>query len=205
MQLTVKLDIPPGWPDSIGKQMRFAAVNTLNKVAVTLQGQTVSEILPHAFTLRSRGAGWWQPKTKLGFNVKFANRRDASPAAVLGTRADWMPLQEQGGVKRRAAGKLAIPVGARPSKTSPIPKRMKPKALLHGGKGFLIYAKSGFVGLFERIGKPRKAIKLLYQIRGEAEVQQHIHWIEEMHRRAPALLKSHFATEFRNALATAKP
>lgn len=203
MNLTVSLTIPPGWPASIGKQMRFAGVNTVNKVAVALQGQTVSDVLPKAFTLRSRGAGWWQPKTKLGFNVRFANRRDASPTAILGTRADWMPIQETGGTKKRASGALAIPITARPDPRSVIPRRRKPKALMQRKQAFVIHTPQ-FSGMFERIGKQPRDLKLVYLLRGQAKVEAHIHWVNEMRRRAPALLQSTFSTEFRNALATAK-
>lgn len=204
MNIAISIDIPPGWPDSIAKQIRFAGVNTVNKVAIALQGQTVSDVLPHAFTLRARGAGWWQPKTKLGFNVKFANRRDASPAAVLGTRADWMPLQEQGGTKKRTAGALAIPITARPDPRSVIPSRRKPKKLMQRKEAFVIHTPK-FSGMFERIGKQAREIHLVYLLRGSAKVAPHIHWVEEMKRRAPALLASTFSTEFRNSLATAKP
>lgn len=58
MHLEAKLTVLTGWPKSVARQFRFAAVNIGDEVAVLLQTVTVQEILPHAFILRSRGAGW---------------------------------------------------------------------------------------------------------------------------------------------------
>jgi hypothetical protein len=205
MNLEAKLNVPAGWPDSIARQIRFAAVNTVNKVAVQLQSATVSEVLPHAFTLRSRGAGWWQPRTALGFNLRFANRKDAEPRAILGSRADWLPLQEEGGTKTRPGHRLAIPIAARPSPTSVIPRARKPRRLVAARKGFVIKTSTGGLsGIFERVGSGPRDIRLVYLLEKAAEVKSRLQFEAEMERRIGPLLESTFAQEFRAALATMK-
>ena len=93
------------------RQIRFAAVQAVNSTAVSVQRAVVSRLLPDRFTLRSRGRPWQQPGGPFGFNVRpFARMTQAEPYAVLGSRADWLKLQEEGGVKTTASGKaLAIP------------------------------------------------------------------------------------------------
>lgn len=206
MILHAKLTVPAGWPDSIARQIRFAAVNTVNKVALQLQAATVTEVLPHAFTLRSRGAGWWQPRTALGFNLRFAKRKDPEPKAILGSRADWLPLQEQGGTKARPGHRLAIPITARTSPSSVIPRARKPRRLVAAKKAFVIRTTEGggFSGIFERVGSGPRDIRLVYLLEKSAEVKPRLRFEAEMERRLGPLLQSTFDHEFRAALATMK-
>src|SRR5262245_21620935 len=133
---------------NVGKQLRYAASVAVNKAAEAVQTHTVTRLLPAKFTLRKRGAGWWQPRTALGWNIKFARRTDAEPTSVIGSRADWLPLQEEGGTKRTESGKaLGIPQegGGRPDKTAVVPARLKVKRLLARSrrKGFFLNTRHG--------------------------------------------------------------
>src|ERR1051326_6265584 len=83
----------------LDKQIGFATANALNKTATKVQQFTLTNLLPSKFTLRAKnpGAPWQKPGMKMGFNIKFANRNNLQ--AVLGSQADFLKLQEEGGDK----------------------------------------------------------------------------------------------------------
>jgi hypothetical protein len=91
----------------IPAQARLAASRALNDTAKITQDYTVNTLLPESFTLRSRGAVWWQPGNKFGFNIGFAN--PSTLEARVGSQADWLRLHEDGGEKEIEGHNLAIP------------------------------------------------------------------------------------------------
>lgn len=109
------------------RQVPYASARACNDTALQVQRWTISERLPEAFTLRARGAPWWKPGTRLGFNIKFANK--ANPEAVLGTQADWMKIQETGGTKQAHGHRLAIPTPAWKARTEMMIASKKPRVL----------------------------------------------------------------------------
>ncbi|RPJ43569.1 MAG: hypothetical protein EHM21_11320, partial [Chloroflexi bacterium] len=124
------------------KQIRFALVKTLNDAAKQTQAAVVSKLLPEKFTLRARGQPWQKPGGQLGFNIRpFAKvSGPGDPVVVLGSRADWLGLQEEGGLKLSRAGKsLAIPQEgtARPTRGDIVSRARKPRRLL-ARKGFFV-------------------------------------------------------------------
>jgi hypothetical protein len=112
------------WP----KQTRFAAAQALNDVARDVQQFTVAQLLPEKFTLRSKGAPWFKPGTRLGFNITFATADN--PVAIIGSRADWLRLHEEGGTKQAGGHRLAIPTTRYKPKAAIMQAAMKPRAIL---------------------------------------------------------------------------
>jgi hypothetical protein len=125
---------------------RFALSKALNATARDVQQHTVNKLLPEKFTLRSRGAPWQRPGNKLGFNISFAKKDKLE--SRIGSEADWLKLQEEGGTKRPRTGKnVAIPHKGRPTPTSVIPKNKKPRYLLRG------FSRNGEVNLSGTVRK----------------------------------------------------
>jgi hypothetical protein len=170
------------------KQVRYAAAQTINNVLVGCQLATVNHLLPNAFPhLRS---DWYSKDKAPGFKVRgFANSRKLS--AEMGSRADWMLRQEEGGDRPTKGGKaIAVEAGARPSVGTVMPRRFKPSALLVDitkrrkkfsqagslrGRGFVINNK-GTKEVFIRTGKDRKAIKLMYVFKHHVDIPIRLHF-----------------------------
>jgi hypothetical protein len=87
--------------------VRYAAARACNDLAKDVQQETINKILPDRFTLRAKGAPWFKPGNRFGFNAKFANKENIQSS--VGSQADWLKLQEHGGTKQVAAHRLAIP------------------------------------------------------------------------------------------------
>lgn len=118
-----------GTVKNAAKQVAFASAQALNDTAKDVQGFTVNSLLPSRFTLRAKGAPWFKPGTALGFNIRFANKTNLR--AVLGSRADWLKLQEEGGTKTGTRSKtVAIPTKFWKAKEEIMAKHKKPRALL---------------------------------------------------------------------------
>lgn len=117
----------------VERKTQYATAEAINKTALDLQEHTIGRILPDAFTLRKgRGNPWQKPKTKYGINLKpFANvrRQGKDLHAIVGSQADWLAEQEQGGTKRRSTS-LAVPTDLLKKHEDVVVKRLKPKALI---------------------------------------------------------------------------
>lgn len=110
------------------KQIRFATAQAINQTLREVQTTTLNQWLPGQFTLRARGAPWQRPGTKFGFNLKFANRETLT--GVLGSQADWLEHQEEGGTKSVAGHRLAIPTVTWKGPSEIMARQKKPRALL---------------------------------------------------------------------------
>ena len=201
----------------LAKQTRFATAQALNATAKDVQTFTTSSLLPSAFTLRSKGQPWQKPGGKYGFNIRpFANKN--SLTTILGSQADWLKEQEEGGTKKASGHRLAIVTDARPSKAAVLPAALKPRVLLRdagdkfklrGGKertarkdgaGFILPTQKGEV-IFTRTGK---TLKLMYALRDSATIKPRLHFEKKGSALAEKLFPAHFAREFSRALATAR-
>jgi len=187
------------------RQIRFAAAAAVNETAQTLQRHTTGTLLPQAFTLRSRGAPWWKPGTRFGFNIRFARRTQPEPFAVLGSRADWLYLQEEGGTKQAGARSLAIPTlgTARPSADAVIPSRFKPARLLKRKTAFITEGTRGRV-LMTRRGRRRYPVRFWYASEHHASIKPTLHCGRIEGALARRILPVEFERGLRKALATAK-
>jgi len=112
----------------IPKQVAFATSRALNDTAREIQQFTVSKLLPEKFILRSKGAPWFRPGTKYGFNISFSTKTRLE--ARIGSQADWLRLQEEGGIKRVSGHRLAIPTEALKPKSAIMRRAWKPRVLL---------------------------------------------------------------------------
>ena len=189
------------------RQIRFASVQAVNATAVSVQRAVVTRLLPDRFTLRSRGRPWQQPGGPFGFNVRpFARMTQAEPYAVLGSRADWLKLQEEGGVKTTASGKaLAIPEPgtARPTPTSVVARRNKPAALLAKRGFFVAQSKKGGRVILQRLGRG-KGLRLWYGFERSARIPAILGFGRFAHAEARKHLSAQFRHHLQRSLATAK-
>ena len=186
----------------LGKQARFAAAQACNDTAKEAQTFTTGTLLPEKFTLRSRGAPWFKPGTRMGFNIKFANKETLE--ATMGSAADWLKLQEEGGTKKRS-GRLAIPTLDLKPKAAVLSRSRKPKRLLAQKKGFVIkLKKSGEAAIFERFGKAKKDIRPLYWLTPTAQIHAAFHFFETNKNLVELRFPQNFAKRFAVALATSK-
>lgn len=87
---------------NIGKQLPFAVSKALNSTAEKIRQSTLQGAKD---TLTLRGS-WFNPRSKYGFNVKPSTKNNLQ--ADIYTNADWMKMQEDGGIKT-AKGLIAIP------------------------------------------------------------------------------------------------
>jgi len=110
------------------RQVRFATSSAINETLLVVQAWTLQTALPGQFTLRARGAPWQRPGTKYGFNLKFANRN--SLTGVLGSQADWLKQQEEGGIKTVQGHRVAIPTAFWKRREEIMLRQKKPAALL---------------------------------------------------------------------------
>lgn len=201
----------------VAKQTRFATAQALNKTAKDVQTFTVTGLLPSAFTLRSKGQPWQKPGGKYGFNIRpYANKNTLE--ARLGSQADWLKEQEEGGTKKASGHRLAIVADARPGPTAVLPAALKPRVLLRnagdkfklrGGKertarkdgaGFILPTKKGDV-IFTRQGK---VLKLMYLLAASAVIKPRLHFEKQAADLATKLFPANFNREFARALATAR-
>jgi len=195
----------------MGKQVRFASAQAINDTALDVQRNTTDKLLPSKFTLRSKGAPWQKPGTKMGFNIQFANKNKLH--GEIGSAASWLTLQESGGTKKVDAHQLAIGNQVRPSKTSVIPRKFKPRNLIKNEaqrmvpgvrlkqKAFVVMTKKGFRAIMQRDGK---SVKPLWSFKPSARIKP----VLTYHKTGEALVlknfEGHFANRFAMALLTAR-
>lgn len=180
-----------GYPN----QVRFAMAQAANDTAKDVQAKTLAG-LPRKFTLRSRGAPWWKPGTRMGFNIQFANKQTLT--STIGSRADWLDLQERGGTKSVSGKSLAVPTGVRETPSSVIPRAMKVRRLLASKRAFVIKTSRGAY-TFERTGKGPRELKLLYTFKNQVPVPPRLAFFAE----GKPVVESKFPVHFRARLVAA--
>lgn len=197
------------------KQIQFASMQAINDTALAVQKFEIEQQLPSKFTLRSKGSPWWKPGTRFGINIKFANRFNLR--AVVGSMADWLTLQEEGGIRKASGHRLAIEAGARPNERSVLPAAVKPRALLRtkgqvynrrgkavtarrSGKGFEINTKSGPAIFIRENG----ALKLMYMLKASARIPAILQFFQSAKRLIESTYQQTFQKRLNAALKTAK-
>lgn len=206
-----------GLADNIPKQVRYATMQAINDCALAAQKFEVEKQFPSMFTLRSKGVPWWKPGSRFGVNIRpFATRQTLR--AVVGSQADWLQLQEQGGTKSGKGHRLAIEAGARPSENSVMPKTLKPRQLLRriggitvtktgktrttrtNGRGFTIQTRSG-PAIFVREGKE---LKLMYMLEPTARIPAILQFFTSGRDYIQSIYQPAFDARLAQAMATAK-
>ena len=198
---------------TVQKQTRFATAQALNATAREVQTFTTSSLLPSAFTLRSKGQPWQKPGGKYGFNIRpFANKNTLE--ARLGSQADWLKEQEEGGTKTAGSHRVAIPSIRLKTPAEIMAKNKKPAALLSARNwldngGVFLVAKQGDAGklppgIWARSSNKRLPITRLYSFKEAVEIKGILHFESEGSALAEKKFGENFATAFARALATAK-
>lgn len=113
---------------SIPRQAKFAASKANNDLALDIQEHEVKTQLPSKLTLRSKGTPWYKPGTRFGINIKFASISNLT--AIVGSRADWLKLQEEGGTKSAGSHRVAIPTAFWKKREEIMAANKKPRKIL---------------------------------------------------------------------------
>ncbi len=192
---------------NVGRDVLKAESDACNMTAKDVQTFTVNSLLPSRFTLRSRGAQWFRPGTKFGFNIRFSKTETLE--AAVGSQADWLLLQEKGGTKKANGHRLAIVEGARETPTSVLSTKVKPRKLLaeagqlnargntirKSGAGFILpFKDSSGEGVFVHDGDK---LKLMYALKPSARIKPRLSYEEK----GSELAKKNYPPNFSYALA----
>lgn len=148
---------------SIPKQLNYGASVGLNNLATHMRDSELAGA-KNSLTLRGR---WYEPRSRFGFNVQFAKKNDLNAAVY--TRADWLVLHAEGGIKT-GRGRIAIPTAeVKRSKRDMItranrPRNVKGSFLIHTHKGDAIAVRKGR-------GK-RSRLVILYWLEKQAKIKK---------------------------------
>jgi hypothetical protein len=182
---------------TLPKQTAFATSRTINQCLERAQKFTTTSLISKHQTIRTE---WLKPGRKFGFNSRFSNRSNLE--GRMGTRAEWEGLQEEGGTKTPKNKFISVPINARPSATSIIPRRLRAKALKRGGKSFIIMSKAGQRLLLIR--EDRKTVKVMYSFQPQARVKPTLDFVKENTKLVDELFPALFALNFAQAMASAR-
>ncbi len=192
-------------------QVAFASSKAINDTAVAVQKFELDEQLPKKLTLRSRGSPWQKPGTKFGVNVKpFATK--ASLRAVVGTQADWLKLQEFGGVKRTAGHRIAIATKFWRSPKEIMAKSKKPRTVLNAqrkrrelaGRAFVYEGAKMPAGIYARAQRKSRALRMLFRLLPSAVVKPRLSFELSGGAVVAKTYNSAFERRIAEALATAR-
>lgn len=196
-------------------QIPFAISRTINALAYQTQRDTIERLLPQRFFLRN---DWWRPGRKTGVNYFPSNKRQTPIQARVNTLAWFMQKQEEGGVKTPAPGQAWVPIptrNAQPSIAQPIRTNRTFKALVQGKKaGSMTLAHKGSPWIHTlKTGKPSIAVRLtndrlpiavMYIGVDRVIIKPRFGFRANAAQIVRQNLNQIFATEFQNAIATAK-
>ena len=167
------------------KQVPFAASLALNRTATGAR-DAVRANLPKRFRLRNT----W---TQRGIQARPSTKRNLM---ALLTAPGYMRIQEDGGIKHPSASRMLAGPTDELQTGRVIRKAMRPKALMHGGKGFILPTGNGGAGVFQR---KRKQIRMLYALTAEQHYEERFHFEDDVH----AHVGQNFSQNFADALAQA--
>jgi len=180
------------YTDALKKQLPFALSKALNSTAERIREATLkgaSDVL----TLRGN---WWKPRTKYGFNVKPSTKTRL--VADIYTKADWMVMQEEGGIKT-AKGMIAIPtVDVKRNKKDIITKGNRPRAI----KGaFKVTSKNGNEFIAKRV---RGKLVVLYWLEKKATIKGVYQFHDIAHKTFNEFMSKDLGDAIEYAMRTAK-
>jgi hypothetical protein len=148
---------------SFPKQLNYGSSVGLNKLAEHIRESELAGA-KHSLTLRGR---WYEPRSRFGFNVGYAKKNDLN--ATVYTRADWLVLHTEGGIKT-GRGRIAIPTAeVKRSNRDMItrakrPRNIKDSFVIHTAKGDAIAVRKGR-------GK-RSRLVILYWLQKQAKIKK---------------------------------
>lgn len=186
-------------------QVPFASAVSLTRLAQAGQARYRSE-LPKKFTLRST----W---TARGILIKPARRADwPRQYSMVGSRDDYMAMQEEGGTKRPRKGPLLSFPGVRFARklrgsTGRIPHSRRPKQLLAKPKKYYrTRLRSGVEAILLRRGSRNDTTRdrVVYIFGRDATIRPRADFRPTVAKRAQELYGPIFDRALRQALATPK-
>lgn len=183
------------------KQLPFAHALALTQTAKDVQKFTVEKHVPSKLTVRNR----WSERGKFAFRITPA-RKGSAPFAEVYSRAPWLKLQEQGGIKRPANRKLIIAKEGSPARKtylSKINKRVKPRPN-DTRKGRRPFFHPKFKGVFRVFGRgKKKRLQLLWTVADKARVRAKLGFHDAGAKRAAKRYPMHFDDALHTTLRTA--
>jgi hypothetical protein len=201
---SISVDIKRNFTDArMAKQLPFAAAKALTQTAKDAQKDILGG-LPDHFTLRGN---WFNPSNKFGIKIQPATKTDL--VARVGTMADWLIIQEEGGTKKPRGSNLAIPTeNVRRNKKDIIQKSQRPRAL--GSKAFILKIKraganQGHSIIFTRKGKGKRSeLVALYNLTKQAKIRRNSGVIDPGLKSIVQNLNRNFMNALEFAMKTAK-
>lgn len=178
---------------TVVKQLPFATALALTRTAQDVQTEERRE-LAQRFTLRNN----WVSN---GIRIKAATK--ANPEAIVFQKDDFMVLQETGGTKHARGKSLAIPEAARTNKRGIVTAGNRPNAL-KGKRGIFRKTIRGTDGLWQRRGRKRVPIRLLFVFKPSVQVPPRFGFIDTAKRTTEKRLPRQFALAFERAIKTAR-
>lgn len=186
------------------KQVPFAAALALTRLAQVGQARTRST-LSSKFKLRS---GW----VSGGIRVVPAKKSDwPHPFSAVGSRDQFMVLQETGGTKRPyRAPRVAIPGINQPrGPGGRTPRGQRPRALLRKKRYFMQRlvsgAHAGQLALLHRVTGERYPVHVVYLFEPKVEIKARFHFRETIEQSASRQYAAIFDRVLRQALAQQLP
>lgn len=179
------------------KQIPFALSVAINETLAEAQ-KAVRQELPRRFTIRNK----WVAK---GIVIQRSTKQKA--VGSIGSRDEFMALQEFGGQKRARGGRIAIPTRALKSRTRAgiVRKRLRPRQILKRKKVFVGETRKGTGAIFERKGTASASRLIpLYFFIESARVRRRFGFERTVEKTVARRWEKNFGKALAKAIATAK-
>lgn len=193
MNITVEIQADFTRLRQVFRQFPFASALALTKTAQDVQLDERRD-LSQNFVLRNN----WVSQ---GVRIKAATK--ANLEAAVFQRDDFMVLQAEGGTKRPRGRSLAVPIDARTNKRGIVPTGARPNALK--GRPRIFRKLIGNIdGLWQRRGKKRVPLRLLFVFERSVPVKPRFHFLPVAKRTVAARFARQFQIAFDRAIKTAR-
>lgn len=192
-------------------QVAFASAKAINDTAVAVQSFEVDTQFPGKLTIRSRGTPWTKPGTKFGINIRpFATKQNQ--LAIVGSQADWLKLQEEGGTKKVSGHRVAIPTKFWRSNKEIMAKAKKPRTILNAsrrrrelaGRAFIYAGPKMPTGIYARNQRGSRALRMLFRLVDSAHVRPVLEFFTSAKKVVDLTFQKNFERRIGGALSTAR-
>ena len=185
------------------KQLPFAFANTLNDTAFQVLETVTGPTYNRAFDVKNRKfAGQ-------SFRVFKAKKRKLEASVTqLKVRQLYrgnLRMHAEGGIKRPRAGNIAVPsdkMKAKRTRTGRIGEANRPRQLLEKPRTFIAAMPSGKRGIWQRRGKKRLPIDLLYSFEKSVRITKNYLFFEDGSKVVRQNLQRNFSKAFDQAMKT---
>ena len=187
------------------KQLPFAFANTLNDTAFQVLETVTGPTYNRAFDVKNRKfAGQ-------SFRVFKAKKRkleaSVTQVKVRQLYRGNLRMHAEGGIKRPRAGNIAVPsdkMKAKRTRTGRIGEANRPRQLLEKPRTFIAAMPSGKRGIWQRRGKKRLPIDLLYTLDKSVRITKEYMFFEDGRKVVRKKLQKNFSKAFDHAMKTRK-